>query len=114
MGFLARIGNAISAALSALWEEIKHWLNTFAADFVEKTLGLTARNHMQRATVVLDRLVSVVRNTSTIYAKKDPDALYIDKTTMVSEAPVAEFDYEVLSEFRHNNNKLVGEFSYGY
>ena len=98
--------------MSAFWDEIKSWLNRVAADAIERTFGFAARNRMQKAVAVVDRLVGKIRNTSTIYTKKTATATYFDKTTIVSEAREQSVDTKVLEKLEENHNRLIQEFQY--
>lgn len=107
------IGAAIAgAALIAFWDDIKNWLNTVAADAIERALGYSARNRIQKAVAVVDKVVSKVKSTSTIYTKKTATATYFDKTTVTASCEASELDEAVIEELRKHNNKLVQEFGY--
>lgn len=62
-------GAVIVGALARFWDDIKNWLNTVAADAVEAHLGYSARNNMQKAVAIVDRILNVVKNKSIIYTK---------------------------------------------
>ncbi len=110
MGFV--LAGLIIGGLVSFWDDIKDWLNRVAADAIERAFGFEARNQMQKAVAVIDRLVGKIRNTSTIYTKKTATATYFDKTTIVSEAREQNVDKEVLEKLEENHNRLIQEFQY--
>ena len=69
-------GAVIVGALARFWDDIKNWLNTVAADAVEAHLGYSARNNMQKAVAIVDRILNVVKNKSIIYTKNNPSDTY--------------------------------------
>ncbi len=103
---------AAGAAIVAFWDDIKNWLNHVAADAVERVFGYSARNHMQKAVVVVDRMIGKLRNSSTIYTKKTAMQTYIDKTTIVSEVGTQYVDDDVIKEIEKNNNRLTEIMQY--
>ncbi|WP_042347602.1 hypothetical protein [Bacillus massiliigorillae] len=116
MSFLAALGwvllgGIVTGGLVTFWDEIRQWLNQVAADAVEKMFGYKARQTMQRAVVKIDRVMSSVRNTSTIYTKKNPLDSYIVKTDVVAEASIREIDQQILDEIERKKT-LVQEFEY--
>lgn len=112
LGFIlagAAVGGAI---LVSFWDEIKSWLNSVAADAVERHLGYSARNRIQKATAAIDRVVSKLKNTSTVYTKQASSDCYFDKTTLVMEADCSDFSPQVLGEIRKHGDRVVQEFNY--
>lgn len=109
---LGAIALAAGAAMVAFWDDIKNWLNRVAADAVERAFGYQARNHMQKAVVVVDRLVGKLRNTSTVYTKKEATQTYFDKTTIVSELEEEHVDDEVIRKIADNNNRVTEIMQY--
>ena len=104
-------GAVATACLVTFWDEVKNWLNQVAADAVERVLGYGARERMHRAIAVMDRVVNKIRNTSTIYTKRNDYDTYFDKTTIVSDCNEYEIDRDVLKEVS-KRNQLVQEFGY--
>ena len=113
IGFII-LGGVVAGGMlmTSFWDEIKSWLNHVAADAIEKAFGFAARNRMQIAVAVVDRLIGKIRNTSTIYTKRTATATYFDKTTIVSEAREENIDSKVLEKLEENHNRLVQEFQY--
>lgn len=116
MSLLAAIGWVILGGLAVgtlvtFWDEIRDWLNQVAADAVEKVFGYKARQTMHRAVAKIDRVMNVVRNTSTIYTKKNQLDTHYVKTNVVAEAPVHEIDQQVLNEIQKKKT-IVQEFEY--
>ena len=116
MSLLAAIGWVILGGLAVgtlvtFWDEIRDWLNQVAADAVEKVFGYKARQTMHRAVAKIDRVMNVVRNTSTIYTKKNPLDTHFVRTNVVAEAPVHEIDQQVLNEIQKKKT-IVQEFEY--
>lgn len=105
------LGGLASGILVTFWDEIRQWLNQVAADAVEKVFGYKARQTMHRAVVKIDRVMNSVRNTSTIYTKKNPLDSYIVKTDVIAEAAVHEIDQKILNEIERKKT-LVQEFEY--
>ena len=101
----------VVGALAQFWNEIKDWLNNTAADAVERALGYNARNNMQRAVSVADRIMQTVRVRSTIYAKKNPLDFFIDKVIVEGSIPESSLDYDVIKEI-NNKGSIVQEFVY--
>ena len=107
------IAGAIAVgALSYFWDDIKQWLNTVAADAVERAFGYNARQQMHKAVAVVDRVFQKLKNTSTVYSKRNDSDLYYDKTTIHCEIGVEEVTEEVLAEFDKRGQRLVQEFCY--
>ena len=105
-------GLAMAAFAVAFWDEIKNWLNSVAADAVEKVFGYSARNHIQKAVAVLDKVMNKVKNVSRVYTKRNPAATYFDKVTITAEADVADISEDMLKEFEKHNNRLTQVFEY--
>ncbi|MFJ8258559.1 hypothetical protein ACIQ4Z_15030 [Peribacillus asahii] len=105
------LGGLAAGVLVTFWDEIKQWLNQVAADAVEKVFGYKARQTMHRAIAKIDRVMDKVRNTSTIYTKKNPLDTHFVKTDIIAEAPVHEIDQQVLNEIQKKKT-LVQEFEY--
>ena len=99
------------AALTYFWNDIRNWLNSVAADVVERHLGYSARERMQKAVAFVDKYISKVRNKAIIYTRK-PNSVMFDKTTIISEASVYDIEQDVLDEIERKGT-LVQEFSYG-
>lgn len=108
----ALVGAVAAGVLTTFWDSIRGWLDNVAADFVEKHLGYNARQNMHRAVAVVGKVMDKVRNTSTIYSKKNRLDTYYDKTTIVAEQPVYKVDSEVLQAIEDNKGKLTQEFKY--
>ena len=105
-------GALLTAAVVKFWDSIRGWLDNVAADFVEKHLGYNARQKMHKAVSVVGKVMDKVRNTSTIYSKKNRLDTYYDKTTIVAEQPVYKVDSDVLKAIEENKGKLTQEFTY--
>ena len=105
------LGTVAVGALAYFWNDIKEWLNNTAADAVERALGYNARLNMQRAVSVADRIMQTVRVRSTIYAKKNPQAFYIDKVIVEGSIPESSLDNNVIQEIK-NKGSIVQEFVY--
>ena len=105
------IGSLLTGALLAFWDDIKEWLNNTAADVVQQYIGYDAKKAMQRAVCKAERIVDKIRNRSVVYYKKNKMDKYYDKVTLEMEAPVYEFDQEVLDEIK-KNNYIVQEMEY--
>lgn len=97
--------------LAKFWDDIKIWLNNVAADAVERALGYKARERMHKAVAVVDRVINTVRNTTTIFTKRNNSDTFFDKTTVIAEAEAYEIDADILKEIA-KKNKLVQDFSY--
>lgn len=106
------LGAAAAGALVYFWDEIRDWLNSVAADAVERAFGYSARNTLHRAVACVDRLMYKLKNKSVVYSKKSPSSLYFDKTTITCEIGIEDVDEDVLSEFEKNDNRLIQEFKY--
>jgi hypothetical protein len=116
MSLLAALGWVLLGGLAVgvmvtFWDEIRNWLNQVAADAVEKVFGYKARQTMHRAVAKIDRVMNVVRNTSTIYTKKNSLDTHFVKTNVIAEAPVHEIDQKVLNEIQKKKT-IVQEFEY--
>lgn len=107
----AAIGALLTGCLIAFWDSIKEWLNTVAADAVERVLGYGARYRMQKAVAFVDRVVQRIRNRAVIYTKKYNNSLYFDKTTVIAECSVKDIEQDVLDEI-NKNGQLIQEFDY--
>ena len=105
------VGAVLTGALLYFWDDIKAWLNTTAADVVQRYIGYNARKALQRATCIVDRVVNKLRTRATVYYKRSIMDDYLDKVTLEATAPVYEFDEEVLDEIREKKT-LVQEFKY--
>ena len=105
------LGAVAVGALAYFWDDIKEWLNNTAADAVGRALGYDARRNMQRAVCVVDRIVETVRVRSTIYAKKNPQAFFIDKVIVEGSIPESSLDYDVIKEI-NKKGSIVQEFVY--
>lgn len=105
-------GAVIVGALARFWDDIKNWLNTVAADAVEAHLGYSARNNMQKAVAIVDRILNVVKNKSIIYTKNNPSDTYLDKTTITCEAKVSDIDDDIIQEIQKNGNHVTQKFDY--
>lgn len=105
-------GAVIVGALARFWDDIKNWLNTVAADAVEAHLGYSARNNMQKAVAIVDRILNVVKNKSIIYTKNNPSDTYFDKTTITCEAKVSDIDDDIIQEIQNNGNHVTQKFDY--
>ena len=106
------LGALCVGALVHFWDDIKNWLNTVAADAVEKHFGYNARNAMHKAIATVDRLMRKFKNTSVVYSKRSTSDLYYDKTTIQCEIGVEEVTEDVLAEFDQHGNRLIQEFVY--
>lgn len=105
------LGAVVGAALIAFWDSIKHWLDTVAADWVERKLGYGARNRMQKAVAMVNRVMQKVRNRAIIYTKRYANDLYFDKTTIVCETGIENIEEDVRQELAKQGT-LVQEFEY--
>ncbi|SHF27828.1 hypothetical protein [Schwartzia succinivorans] len=114
IGFCLIGALALGAILTRFWDSIKNWLNTVAADAVEKHLGYSWRNKMQKAVSMVDRVMNRLKNRSVVYTKESPTATYFNKTTITSEAPVSSIDEDILAEIENHGNHIVQEFEYRY
>lgn len=108
------LGALVVGALARFWDDIKNWLNNVAADAVEHHLGYSARNNIQKAVSVVDRIFGVLKNKSIIYTKSKPTDVYFDKTTISCEAKVADIDEDILREIEKQNNHVSNVFEYKY
>lgn len=108
------LGAAIAGGviMARFWDKIKNWLNNVAADAVERAFGYSARNNMQKAVAIVDKLMDRIRNTSTIYTKKSPSETYYDKTTIVSEAGINNIDEDIINTIANHNNQMIQVFDY--
>ncbi len=104
-------GVAVAAVISVFWDDIANWLNNTAADAVERALGYNAKKNMQRAVVIVDRIVNMVRNTGTIYTKEHVTDGYFTKVTYEAEAPAYQIEEDVLKEIK-DKGQLVNQFEY--
>jgi hypothetical protein len=105
------VGSVAAGFLVTFWDEIRQWLNQVAADAVEKVFGYKARQAMHRAVAKIDRVMDKVRNTSTVYTKKNPLDTHFVKTDIVAEEQVYEIDHRVLEEIQKKGS-IVQEFEY--
>ena len=112
LGFIIAGAIVGGAVLAAFWDDIKNWLNQVAADAVEKHFGYSARNKMQKAVAIIDRIANKLRNTSTVYTKKSPASTYFDKTTIICETGIENIEQDVIHELSNHDNRLVQEFQY--
>ena len=97
--------------LVTFWEDIRQWLNTVAADAVERAFGYQARQRMHRAVAFIDKVMSKVRNTSIVYTKKSYSDLYFDKTTIICETGISDIDQDVVREIE-KQGQIVQQFEY--
>ncbi|MBU3197494.1 hypothetical protein KPL26_12575 [Clostridium algidicarnis] len=104
-------GAVITGVIAAFWEEIRGWLDSVAADFVEKHLGYGAREKMHRAVSTINKLKNKINNTSVVYTKRNNLDSYFDKTTIVSEAPIYEIDNDIIEEINKKGH-IIQEFEY--
>ena len=105
------IGAVLTGALYYFWDDIRQWLNNTAANAVGKLLGYNARQNMIRAVCVVDRVMNNLHTRSYVYYKRNRLDTYLDKVTLEADAPVSEFDDEVLREI-NNKGQLIQEFGY--
>ena len=105
------LGAVLTGVFLSFWNDIKAWLNTTAADAVQKYIGYSARKALQRATCLVDRVVNTLRTRATVYYKRSVMDDYLDKVTLEASAPVYEFNQEILEEVRQKHT-LVQEFGY--
>ena len=105
------VGTAAVGVLATFWDEVRQWLNSVAADFIEKHLGYSARQKMQKAVTCIDKVVNKIRNNSVIYTKKNNLDTYYDKTTILAETSIYEIDQKVLNEI-NKRGEIVQEFEY--
>lgn len=110
LGFVL-VGAALTGVFLTFWDEIREWLNTTAADYVQRYLGYDARKSLQRAVCVVDRVVSKIRNRSVVYFKKNRLDTFYDKFELESQAPVTEVDREVVEEIQAKK-RMVQEMEY--
>ncbi len=105
------LGVVVGAALVTFWDDIKHWLDTVAADWVEKQFGYGARNRMHKAVAMVDRVMQKIRNRAIIYTKRYANDLYFDKTTITCETGIENIEEDVRREIA-KQGMLVQEFEY--
>ena len=105
------VGAILTGALLYFWNDIKEWLNNTAADVVQRYIGYDARQAMQRAICVADRVVNMIRTRSQVYYKRNRLDTYYDKVVLEASAPVYEFDVDILLEL-DKKGKLEQEFQY--
>ena len=105
------VGIVVGAALVAFWDDIRHWLDTVAADWVERQFGYEARNHMHKAVAMVDRVMQTVRNRAVIYTKRYASDLYFDKTTITCETGIENIEEDVRKEIA-KQGMLVQQFEY--
>ena len=105
------LGIVVGAALVAFWDDIKHWLDTVAADWVEQQFGYNARYRMHKAVAMVDRVMQEVRNRAVIYTKRYASDLYFDKTTITCETGIENIEEDVRKEIA-KQGMLVQEFEY--
>ena len=108
------LGTVVNKILIPLWEMIRGWLNEVAADFVEEALGYEARNNIQRAVSMIDKKLNKLQNVSYIYTLEDEDSLYLDKTTITSEANVTDVDMDIVRAIEMENNHIEHTMEYEY
>lgn len=105
------LGGVAATFLVTFWDDIRQWLNQVAANAVEKVFGYKARQAMHRAVAKVDRFMDKVRNTATIYTKKNALDTHFVKTDIVAEAQVYEIDHQILNEIQRKGS-IVQEFEY--
>lgn len=108
------VGVVASVVLARYWDSIATWLNTVAADEVEKMLGIKYRNCIHKAVAFTDRLVNKLRNRAVIYSKENPTDTYFSKTTITAEAKTSTIDDDILSEIEKNDNHIEHTFECKY
>ena len=108
------LGTVVNKILIPLWEMIRGWLNEVAADFIEEALGYEARNNIQRAVSMIDKKLNKLQNVSYIYTLEDEDSLYLDKTTITSEANVTDVDRDIVRAIEMENNHIEQTMEYEY
>lgn len=111
LGWIA-LGVAALVVLDRFWDDIAAWLNNTAADAVGRILGYDARNHMQKAVVVISKLRDTLHNRTVIYTKRKSTDLFFEKVTCEANAPVYQIETDVLKEIDNNNGQLIREFEY--
>lgn len=110
LGFVL-VGAVLTGALLYFWNDIRDWLNNTAADVVQKYIGYSARQAMQKAVCAVDRVVNMLRTKADVYYKQNRLDTYYDKVTLEAEAPAREFDAKVLSEIDEKGT-LIQELEY--
>lgn len=98
-------------ALKYFWEDVAAWLNSTAANSVEKVMGYNARKFMQRAVSRVTKAMNMIDNVTTIFTKRNVTDKLLQKVTLRASAPVFEQDKDVIKELE-KNKELVNTFTY--
>lgn len=93
-------GALISSTLLYFWDDIRKWLNTYAADLVGRYLGYDARNGMLRAVVKIDRFMNQIRKRTTFVTESDQ---YIDEVEIETMLAPYEISPSVLEELAQSS-----------
>lgn len=107
----ALIGAVATTAIVAFWDDIREWLNSVAADAVEKAFGYSARNRMHRAVAKVNRVINKIRNNTVVYTKRNSLDEYYDKTTIIAEDDVYNIGEDVVKEI-NKKGEIVQEYKY--
>jgi hypothetical protein len=111
---VAAVGALLVGILARYWEDIRRWLNTTAADAVERALGYEARRNMHMAVSVADRVFrmfqgrAVATNVSTVFTL-NADNTY-GKVQMLNNIPAEELGQEYLNEMRTADNVMEMDY----
>ena len=105
------LGGLVATFLVRFWDNVKGWLNSTAANAVERALGYNAREKMHKAVIRVDRVMDKLRNKSEIYTKRNMFDTYYDKTTIVAEVDCYEIDNDILNEV-NKRREIVETFGY--
>ena len=105
------IGVALAAALQRFWDGIANWLNSTAADAVERALGYNARQYMLRATAAVTKVFDKLNNKTVIYTRQSALATDIQKVTLSSTGLLSDQEDEVRKKFEEEQT-LINDYTY--
>jgi hypothetical protein len=116
VGLATLIAGAVMAKpeiVERFWKSIEGWLNTTAADAVERMFGYQARQRMYRTVSKVNYVIErhVAKNRSTVYSKKSRLDDTIVMTVLETEAPEAKLDRGLLEDIKANRCH-VAEYQY--
>lgn len=107
----AILGALLLTAIDRFWNDIAGWLNSTAANAVERVLGYDARKFMQRAVANVTKIRDRLHNKTVVYTRQSALDTHIHKVTLSSTAPVYEQEEEVKELFERESTQ-INEFVY--
>ncbi len=104
-------GAILVTAIDRFWDSIAGWLNSTAADAVERVLGYNARKFMQKAVTTVTKVHDRLHNKAVVYTRQSALDTVIHKVTLSSTAPVYDQEDDVKNLFERESTQ-VNTFEY--